>query len=466
VNPEGKVKPDRRRSLPSVDKLINQINDLCEDLPVWARAQGARQALSEARERMAGKEGGGEQGQSSSLAARGAALAAELARAHPGRVINATGIVLHTNLGRAPMAPGAARAVEAAARGYTDLELELASGERGQRTAAVVEKLRLLSGAADALAVNNNAAAVWLVLSTLAAGREVIVSRGELVEIGGSFRVPEILRSAGVRQVEVGTTNRTHPRDYEAAIGPDTGVLLKVHRSNFSQSGFVREVSLPELAAIGRAHGLPVVEDLGSGTLVDLTARGLPQEAYAPARLQQGADVVCFSGDKLVGGPQAGLILVANAELAAAMRAHPLARALRLDKLALAALDWTLAAHLEGRAERDVPVLRQLLEPEEALERRARDLAARIAAAIPAAEVSAGPDRTFAGGGSLPGFELATWVVRVRPSGGASRCASALRRADPPVLARVRDDALVLDPRTLEPEDEALVVAALEACLD
>ena len=466
MNPEGKVKPDRRRSLPSVDKLINQINDLCEDLPVWARAQGARQALSEARERMAGKEGGGEQGQSSSLAARGAALAAELARAHPGRVINATGIVLHTNLGRAPMAPGAARAVEAAARGYTDLELELASGERGQRTAAVVEKLRLLSGAADALAVNNNAAAVWLVLSTLAAGREVIVSRGELVEIGGSFRVPEILRSAGVRQVEVGTTNRTHPRDYEAAIGPDTGVLLKVHRSNFSQSGFVREVSLPELAAIGRAHGLPVVEDLGSGTLVDLTARGLPQEAYAPARLQQGADVVCFSGDKLVGGPQAGLILVANAELAAAMRAHPLARALRLDKLALAALDWTLAAHLEGRAERDVPVLRQLLEPEEALERRARDLAARIAAAIPAAEVSAGPDRTFAGGGSLPGFELATWVVRVRPSGGASRCASALRRADPPVLARVRDDALVLDPRTLEPEDEALVVAALEACLD
>jgi len=240
VNPEGKVKSDPRRSLPSVDRLINEINGLRPDLPVWARTSGARQALSEARKRIVGDDEDGEAGRDAALVERGAALAAELARAHPGRVINATGIVLHTNLGRAPLAPGAARAVEAAARGYTDLELDLASGERGQRTSAVAEKLRLLSGAADALAVNNNAAAVWLVLSTFAAGREVVVSRGELVEIGGSFRVPEIMRSAGVRGVEVGTTNRTHPRDYEAAIGPETGLLLKVHRSNFSQSGFVR----------------------------------------------------------------------------------------------------------------------------------------------------------------------------------------------------------------------------------
>jgi L-seryl-tRNA(Ser) seleniumtransferase len=466
VNPEGKVKSDRRRSLPSVDRLINEINGLRPDLPVWARTSGARQALSEARKRIVRDDEDGEAGRDAVLVERGAALAAELARAHPGRVINATGIVLHTNLGRAPLAPGAARAVEAAARGYTDLELDLASGERGQRTSAVAEKLRLLSGAADALAVNNNAAAVWLVLSTFAAGREVVVSRGELVEIGGSFRVPEIMRSAGVRLVEVGTTNRTHPRDYEAAIGPETGLLLKVHRSNFSQSGFVREVSLSELAAIGAARGLPVVEDLGSGTLVDLTARGLPAEAYAPARLRQGADVVCFSGDKLVGGPQAGLILVADAEHAAAMRSNPLARALRLDKLALAALDWTLAAHLDGRAERDVPVLRQLLASPEALEQRARALAARIGAGASTAEVSVASDRTFAGGGSLPGFELPSWVVCVRPPGGASRCAAALRRADPPVLARVRDDAVVLDPRTLEPEDEAFVEAALKACLD
>lgn len=423
--------------------------------------------LSETREGLAaGDPGPGAKDLTATLARRGAEWAAELARPRPGRVINATGIVLHTNLGRAPLAAGAVQAVAEAARGYTDLELDLASGERGQRSAAVVEKLRLLSGAADALVVNNNAAAVWLVLATLAPGREVVVSRGELVEIGGSFRVPEILRSAGVRLVEVGTTNRTHPADYQAAIGPDTGLLLKVHRSNFSQSGFVREVSLAELAEIGRAHGLPVVEDLGSGTLVDLSARGFPPEAYAPARLAQGADLVCFSGDKLVGGPQAGIVLATGSEPIVAMRKHPLARALRLDKLALAALDWTLAAHLDGRAEQDIPVLRQLLAPPDQLERRARALAERIGAGMPAAEVSVSPDRTFAGGGSLPGFELATWVVSVRPTAGASRCAAALRRADPPVLARLRDDAIVLDPRTLEPEDEAHVEAALKACLD
>jgi L-seryl-tRNA(Ser) seleniumtransferase len=273
--------------------------------------------------------------------------------------------------------------------------------------------------------------------------------------------VPEILGSAGVRLVEVGTTNRTHPRDYEAAIGPETALLLKVHRSNFSLSGFVREVSLRELAEIGAARGLPVVEDLGSGTLVDLSARGLPPETWAPGRLAQGADLVCFSADKLVGGPQAGIVLAGRPEPIEAMRKHPLARALRVDKLVLAGLDWTVSAHLEGRAERDVPVLRQLLTPPEELERRARALAERIAAAAPALDVRVASDRAFAGGGSLPGFELPTWVVELRSPEGASRRAAALRRARPPVLARVRDDALVLDPRTLGPDDEACLVAAL-----
>jgi L-seryl-tRNA(Ser) seleniumtransferase len=464
VNPEGLVKPDRRRELPSVTQLINKIEELRPELPLWADTEGARRVLAEMRERPGAETG--DPPALDELARLAAQAAAALARTHPRRVINATGIVLHTNLGRAPLAPGAAQAVAAVAAGYSDLELDLGSGQRGQRTSALVEKLCLLSGAADALAVNNNAAAVWLVLATLAYGREVVVSRGELVEIGGSFRVPEILRSAGVRLVEVGTTNRTHPADYAAAIGPDTGLLLKVHRSNFSQEGFVAEVSLPELGEIGRAAGLPVVEDLGSGTLVDLSARGLPAEVYAPGRLAQGADLVCFSGDKLVGGPQAGIVLAGRSEPIAAMRKHPLARALRLDKLALAALDWTLTAHLDGRAEREVPVLRQLLTPPEELERRARALAERIAARTPSAKVAVAPDRAFAGGGSLPGFELATWVVEVRPAGSASRAAAALRRAAPPVLARVRDDAVVVDPRTLEPEDEAPLAEAFAALPD
>jgi L-seryl-tRNA(Ser) seleniumtransferase len=395
------------------------------------------------------------------VAERAAELAARLARPHPTRVVNATGIVLHTNLGRAPLAPEAAAAVADAAQGYGDLELDLESGARGQRTTAVLEKLCLLSGAADAVAVNNNAGAMLLVLAALAAGREVIVSRGELVEIGGSFRVPEILAAAGVRLVEVGTTNRTHPADYERAIGPDTGLLLKVHRSNFAVSGFVAEVSLRELAEIGARHELPVVEDLGSGTLVDLTSRGFPPETYAPGRLRQGADLVCFSGDKLLGGPQAGLVLARHAQHAQAMRKSPLARALRLDKLALAALDWTLSAHLAERAEQDVPVVRQLLASAEELEPRALALARRLAAISPELSVAVEPDRTFAGGGSLPDFPLDGHVVVVRTPKGAARTSEALRRQTPPVLARVRDDAVVLDPRTLDPDEEKLVEEAL-----
>jgi L-seryl-tRNA(Ser) seleniumtransferase len=376
-------------------------------------------------------------------------------------VVNATGIVLHTNLGRAPLAPGAAAAVAEAAAGYGDLELDLATGRRGDRLAAVVGKLRLLSDAEGALAVNNNAAALVLALDTLARGREVIVSRGELVEIGGSFRVPEIMQRAGVRLVEVGSTNRTHPHDYERAIGPETALLLKVHRSNFEQRGFVAEVALPELAEIGRARDLPVLEDLGSGTLVDLSRRGIPAEALAPARLHLGADIVCFSGDKLLGGPQAGIVL-GSAGPVGAMRRNPLARALRLDKLSLAALDWTLACYLDGRAESEIPVLRKLLEPVARLEARARELAARLAAAAGgAARVAAESDRAYVGGGSLPGFELDTWVVSLRAEMGADRFVELLRLADPPVLARVREDLVLLDVRTLLEGDAAALEQAV-----
>jgi L-seryl-tRNA(Ser) seleniumtransferase len=466
VNPDRQVKPDPRRELPPVDGLLREIHKMRPELPVWAATEGARRALADAREQLGrGDAGGDAVPAAGELAQRALDIALALSRPHPSRVVNATGIVLHTNLGRAPLAPAAAAAVARAAEGYGDLELDLASGERGQRTGAVVDKLRLLSGAADALVVNNNAAAMLLVLAALAPGREVIVSRGELVEIGGSFRVPAILAAAGVRLVEVGTTNRTHAADYERAIGPNTGLLLKVHRSNFAVSGFVAEVSLRELAAIGARHDLPVVEDLGSGSLVDLTPRGFPPEAYAPSRLREGARLVCFSGDKLLGGPQAGIVLSASAEPVLAMRSNPLARALRVDKLTLAALDWTLSAHLEGRAEREVPVLRQLLAAPELLETRARSLADRIAAACPAARVGVVADRTFAGGGSLPDFALESRVVELRSTLPASDLAAALRRADPPVLARIRDGALRIDPRTLEPGDEELVEAALVALL-
>jgi L-seryl-tRNA(Ser) seleniumtransferase len=464
VNSGREVKSDPRRSLPAVDRVVSAIERGWPDLPVWAAREGARAALAQARERLAGDPQAAPPALDQ-LAEVAALRAGELARPHPERVLNATGIVLHTNLGRAPLAPEAAAAVARAAQGYTDLELDLATGRRGSRSQAVVEKLCLLAGVPDALALNNNAAAVFLTLSTLARGREVIVSRGELVEIGGSFRVPEIMSASGVRLVEVGTTNRTYLADYERAIGPDTALLLKVHRSNFALRGFVAEVTLEELAALGHARGLPLVEDLGSGTLVDLSSHGLPEEVFAPSRLRRGADVVCFSGDKLLGGPQAGIVLTARREHASAMRANPLARALRLDKLALAALDWTLAAALDGRAVRDLPVLQRLLEPQEQLERRARALAERIRTFAKELEPTAVPDASYAGGGALPDFSLPTFAVALRPPGGVTQLAERLRHAQPPVLARIRGDALLLDLRSLDPEDEKGIEEALRGAL-
>jgi L-seryl-tRNA(Ser) seleniumtransferase len=463
MNSGSEVKSDARRALPAVDHLLRQVKARAPEMPRWAAVEGARRALSEAREGL--RNDAAPPPALAGLADRAVAVGSVLARPHPGRVVNATGIVLHTNLGRAPLAPAAAEAVARGAVGYGDLELDLTRGARGERTGPVCEKLRLLSGAPGALVVNNNAAAVMLVLATLARGREVIVSRGELVEIGGAFRVPEIMESAGAKLVEVGTTNRTHAADYERAIGPETGLLLKVHRSNFEVRGFVAEVELPELARIARGRGLPVVEDLGSGTLVDLTPRGLPAESLASARLQLGADMVCFSADKLLGGPQAGIVLGADAERIEAMRRHPLARALRLDKLSLAALDWTLGVYLDGRAEREIPVLRALLASPDVLEARARRLAARLSSVAPDARIEVEPDRTVAGGGSLPGFELDTWVVTVRAPGGAERCARRLRSADTPVLARIRDGAVVFDVRTLLEGEEKAIEAALAASL-
>jgi L-seryl-tRNA(Ser) seleniumtransferase len=461
MDPAEKVKIDARRALPSVERLQRAAAALAPQDAAWALPEAARRVLAAERERLG--EAGGEAAGEAELAGRTSRAAAELARVRPGRVVNATGVLLHTNLGRAPLAPGAAAALAEAAAGYGDLELDLATGERGERGAGVAEKLVLLSGAEAALAVNNNAAALFLALGGLARGREVVVSRGELVEIGGSFRVPEIVERAGVELVEVGATNRTHLADYARAIGPRTALLLKVHRSNFELRGFVAEVALPELAQLGRARGIPVIEDLGSGTLVDLTAHGLPPESFAPARLRQGADLVCFSGDKLLGGPQAGILLGARRWIEP-LRRDPVARALRLDKLSLAALDWTLGALLAGRGEAEIPVLRQLLEPPARLEGRARALAERVAKAAGAGfEVALFPERAAVGGGTLPGFELPTWVVALRGPAPAEALAARLRAAEVPVIARVRDAQVLLDVRTLLPGDEAAVEAALAA---
>ena len=459
----SEVKTDPRRSLPSIDRLVRGLRAAAPELPAWTTLAAARRVLAEVRARLAASPSGPPSREA--LVAAGVELARGLARPRPARVVNATGVVLHTNLGRAPLAEGAARAAAAAGAGYTDLELDLGEGRRGDRLAALGEMLAALSGAEAALAVNNNAAAILLIVDSLARGREVVVSRGELVEIGGSFRVPEILERAGARLVEVGTTNRTHLDDYRGALGRRTALLLKVHRSNFEQSGFVAEVGLAELAALGRERGIPVVEDLGSGTLVDLRARGLPPESFAPARLALGAELVCFSGDKLLGGPQAGIVLGRRKRIAA-LRENPLFRALRLDKLGIAALDWTLRALLDGRGEREIPVLRALLEAPADVERRARALAERLSrAAAGRLDVRVEETRAPVGGGSVPGLELASFAVALRSAGGVDGLAAALRAGEIPVLGRVQKEALLLDARTLLPGDDEIVERAFAAAL-
>jgi L-seryl-tRNA(Ser) seleniumtransferase len=361
------------------------------------------------------------------------------------RVLNATGVVVHTNLGRAPLAEAAiARVVEVGA-GYSNLELDLQRGERGSRQDHVAALLRRLTGAEAALVVNNNAAAVLLALAALAEGREVVVSRGELIEIGDGFRIPEILERSGARLVEVGTTNRTRAVDYELALGPETGLLLRVHQSNFRVVGFTERPSLAALAEVARRAAIPLVDDLGSGALSPVGDEQTPAES-----LRAGADVVCFSGDKLLGGPQAGIV-VGRVELVERLRRHPLQRALRADKLTLAALEGTLALALSSETRSEIPVLRMLHEPLEAV----RDRAGRLAALV-GGEV----EETIArvGGGALPLAELPSAACAVEEI-----LAAPLRLGDPPVVGVVRDGRLLLDCRTLSNAEVAEAAAAVRA---
>ena len=365
------------------------------------------------------------------------------------RVINATGVCLHTNLGRAPLAEEAIEAVVQAARHASALEMDLERGERGDRDVAVRDDLCALTGAEDALVVNNNAAAVLLATSALAAGREVIVSRGELVEIGGSFRMPDVMKVSGVRLCEVGTTNRTHPRDYRDAIGPETALVLKVHPSNFRVVGFTATVELAEVVAIAHEAGLPVLDDLGSGALFDLTTHGLPPEPLVRARVTAGADLVTFSGDKLLGGPQAGLI-VGRRALVRRLAEHPLRRALRPDKLTLAALAATLRLHRDARDLPAVlPVLRWLTRSLQDLDAIGGELAPRLATLLgPGHRVEVVPSEAEVGSGAVPARTIASRALAVsHPDRPAQAIATALRHATPPVLGRVRDGRLLLDLR-------------------
>jgi L-seryl-tRNA(Ser) seleniumtransferase len=464
----GRVENPSFRQLPSVERLLERLEALgaLAHHPRRLVVACAREAVEGARRRLLEGRAAVPDTSVEALAREAQVLLAARAAPSLDRAINATGIVIHTNLGRAPLSHAARRALAAAA-GYAVLEVDPATGNRGSRQAHVAALLQELTGAPSALVVNNNAAAVLLALTALARGRQVIISRGELVEIGGSFRMPDIMAASGCHLVEVGTTNKTYAADYEAALTPQTALLLKVHRSNFSMRGFVHEVPPEDLAALGRRAGVPVLFDMGSGAFVDLASRGLPAEPTVQAAVASRVDVVTASGDKLLGGPQAGLVL-GQAEAVARLRAHPLARAVRIDKLDLAALEATLRAYRDPeRAWQEIPVLRMLSRPPGQLEQSARDLAVRLAPLLGAsAEVDVCPTASEAGGGALPGVELPSWAVAVRPRGEkVETWERRLRRHTPPVFVRILEGRLVLDLRTLDPDDlapleEALLIAA------
>jgi L-seryl-tRNA(Ser) seleniumtransferase len=383
------------------------------------------------------------------------------------RVINATGVILHTNLGRSPLCREALERIVEVARGYSNLEYDLEKGARGLRYDHVRQLLCALTGAEDALVVNNNAAAVLLVLNSLSEGREAIVSRGELIEIGGEFRIPEVMEKSGARLREVGTTNRTRLADYERAVGPETGLILKVHTSNFRIMGFTEEADLQSLVELGRGHGLPVMDDLGSGCFIDLDRYGLEREPTVRESLSTGVDVVTFSGDKLLGGPQAGIIL-GKREILERVRVNPLNRALRIDKLTLAALEATMVKYLRpAEALCDLRVLRALTEPRESVRKRARKLAAMIRRAVPRGlAVSVKDGTSMAGGGSLPAREIPTALIGLTAEGlSVAAFEERLRKWEVPIIVRVADDQVLLDARTLDPEEFPVLCGALKAVL-
>jgi L-seryl-tRNA(Ser) seleniumtransferase len=447
---------DSRRDLPSVNTLLETtgVRTLLQQHPRAVVLDAVRSTVDAARA------SGGVQRSEDEWVATIASAVLESGRSSLTRVINATGVILHTNLGRAPLADDAIRAIERVAQGFSNLEYDIETGSRGSRYSHCVGLLRQLTGAEDALVVNNCAAAIVLSLNALAQRKEVLVSRGELVEIGGSFRIPDIMARSGAKLVEVGTTNRTHDDDYRRAITPKTGAIVKVHRSNFAIEGFTSEVGVDRLAFIAAEHGLPVIHDLGSGLLLPLDEFGLSGEPTATSALQSGATLVLMSGDKLLGGPQAGIIL-GKASFVARLRKNPFARAMRVDKLTLSALEATLRLYLEPeRALRQIPVLAMLTEGVGQIESRAHAIVTALSGGGVEAAVVA--SSASVGGGAFPTAQIPSFAVAL--SSNATSFEERLRRGDPPVVGRINDDRLLLDLRSVFPrEDAALAHAILRA---
>ena len=470
---QASIAPSARASaadIPSVDRLLSG-QALAPLLERFGRTQTTAALRAHLQTLRASALAGSLERAALADAAIAAAVEARLldaAKPRLRRVFNLTGTVLHTNLGRAVLPQAAARALAEAATAPLNLEFDLAAGRRGDRDAIVESLLCELTGAEAATVVNNNAAAVLLMLAALASRREVVISRGELIEIGGSFRMPDIMRQANAKLIEVGTTNRTHLSDYAEAIGPRTALLVKVHTSNYAISGFTASVPITELEALAREHGLPVAVDLGSGSLVDLAAWGLPKEPTVRETIAAGADVVCFSGDKLLGGPQSGL-LVGRADVIRKIKRHPLKRALRVDKLTLAALEAVLNMYrAPDRLAAELPTLRLLTRPAESMRAQAERLAPIVQMALGEAyEVTHGPMASQIGSGALPVEQLPSFGLIVRPAkgrrGSVRKLEGELRALPRPVIGRIKDGALWLDLRCLEEADEPSFAAAWSA---
>lgn len=444
--------PDAYRRLPSVDRMLfNERLRPLADSAGDSLTELVRRTLADARDAIGRGSDAPSEEQIAELVLGLARLVLEPSL-RP--VINATGVIIHTNLGRSPLSDEAIEAMAAVSRGYSNLEFDLEAGERGSRHSHLEAALCQLTGAEAAMAVNNNASALLLVLSALAVEREVIVSRGQAVEIGGGFRIPDVMRQSGARLVGVGTTNRTYLRDYEGAITDDTAAIMRVHASNFRVVGFTAAPTLRDMARVAKEHGVLLLDDIGSGCLLDTTQFGLAPEPTVAESLGSGADLCLFSGDKLLGGPQAGII-AGRAELIERLRRHPLARAVRLDKASIAGLHATLLHYLRGEALVKVPVWRMIATPLGEIRRRAR----RWARAVPGAKVTDG--RSMIGGGSLPEESLPTKLLSILGD-NVTDLARRLRTGNPAVVARIEDGALLLDPRTVQPREDRALVAALK----
>lgn len=444
------------RELPSVDRLLDdeRVAAVVERYGRETVATLAREALEAARAEIART---GEP-PATPVAERVRAAAEALAPSLR-RVVNATGVIIHTNLGRAPLSESAIAAMAAAGSGYSNLEYDIDQGRRGSRFTHLEDTLRRVTGAEAGIAVNNNASALLLALAALCSGGEVIISRGQLVEIGGGFRIPDVMRQSGATLVEVGTTNRTRLADYEAAITERTAAILRVHASNFRVVGFTEETPLADLVALARQHDVLAIDDLGSGALLDTTRYGLGDEPMVQQSITAGVDVALFSGDKLLGGPQAG-IAVGRQGSVSRMQRHPLARAMRMDKATIAGLAATLAHYERGDAIEAIPVWRMIAADINELRPRAERWVAAWNDAAGSGATSASA-RSTVGGGSLPGEDLPTLACAIAPEGGADRLASALRHADPAIVGRIHEGRVFLDPRTVDPHDDEHVAATL-----